>query len=973
MNSKPKCATIPAGKPFASILARWIAAEYGGPGREHALASVLVLVPNRRAVRSLRDAFLRQSGGRPMILPRIHPIGDMEESMLLPSQKPLPESAPMPAARRLMLLTRLVMQFEKQRQGRNYSAEHAAQLAQELARFLDDVARDGADMEKLAHLAPAELAQHWQQTLDFLKLVSRFWPEILQRENMVEPVPYRNTRLHAIAGEWQKSPPDFPVIAAGSTGSQKATAELLSVIARMPRGLVVLPAFDLGLDEAWWRCIEPTHPHYGLKQLLEQMECRREEVFSLGEADEVAERTLCLRHVFAPAPITSQWAKAKLPLKEGLGHIKLCVADTELDEARITAIALREAMEFPGKTAALITPDRTLARMVAAQMQRFGIRIDDSAGLPLTDTIPAVFLRLLAQCAQSQAAPVDMLALLSHPLCAAGQSPAACRSLGRELDREVLRGIRHSSGLEALCQDPKASEEIRRFLGIIAEPFNCFASYFNSKNEVTFSEMLQAHLECAEFMASTSEEPGSERLWKGEAAAQLAEFLSEISQHAPVLGEIDPFTYPGLFESLLAGATYRPRFGLHPRLQILSPIEARMQQFDLVVLAGANEESWPAPTAADPWMSRPMRQAFGLEPAERDIGQSAHDFYWLCHGSDVLITRSRKKSGTPAVPSRWLVRLSTLLEGQNPSLLAEMDRTNYYELAKSVWDAPTALQPLARPAPRPPLAARPRRMRVTAIDRWLRDPYAIYAEYVLGLRKLDELDQDPGAADLGTLIHETLEKFARQYPSVLPQDAYEQLLEIGKGVFAPLANRPAVAMLWWPRFEAMARWFIDQETRLRPSLAQVRTEVKGVWNCHVDGQGFTLSTRIDRLEIARDGGITIADYKTGALPSDAEIAQGLANQLALEALIAREGELEGGGISATAVLHMAYWKLASRPDQSEIKWVETDLGEVRQRLEELVRLYQNPAQAYAAPSGNAPALRYNDYAHLTRRQEWETV
>ena len=119
--------------------------------------------------------------------------------------------------------------------------------------------------------------------------------------------------------------------------------------------------------------------------------------------------------------------------------------------------------------------------------------------------------------------------------------------------------------------------------------------------------------------------------------------------------------YPAVFEVLLAGRVFRPEYGMHPRLKILSPIESRMQRFDLVILGGLNEGSWPPELLADPWFNRQMRLAIGLSAPERRIGLAAHDFMMLAAAPEVILTRAEKLNGAPATPSRWLVTLDKLL------------------------------------------------------------------------------------------------------------------------------------------------------------------------------------------------------------------------------------------------------------------------------------------------------------------------
>lgn len=955
--------------PFSGTLAAWIVEHYS-PGE---IARLRVLLPNRRACRTLREAFLRQSGGKPMLLPRIHPIGDWETEDLPPDllSAEIMQSIPpaMDKNRRLLLLTRLVMEFESRRE-RQPQAAQAIRLAAQLASFLDEITRENIDIFSLARLVPiTELAAHWQQTVDFLTILSQHWPRLLQEEGVIDPIERRNRVLKAVAGTWINTPPGYPIIAAGSTGTQPATAELLSAIARLPQGKVVLPGLDREMVESDWEILGPSHPQHALKLLLEQLGTSRDLVVPIAADKKNNPRLECLRAVFQPAASTANWLGMHIPLEEGLQGLQTFTAESEADEARIIAVALRETLETPEKTAALITPDRALASRVSAQMERFGIAIDDSGGVPLLDTPPGVYMRLIAECALSNGSPVQLLALLRHPLTGAGYETVECRNLSRFLEKIYLRGVRHHNGLQGLCSETKDKHpELYSFLSYLEKEFRQLFNWISQKNPIAVGTLLSEHIRLAEALAATANTQGEERLWAGDAGAQLAGALAEIKPQLDVLPPIAPQSYPALFEGLLAGVLFRPRYGKHPRLSILSPIEARLQQFDRVILAGLNEDTWPARPGADPWLSRPMRAEFGLPPLERTIGQAAHDVVQLIASTpDVLLTRAKKLEGKPTVASRWLVRLDTLLRGKN----VQQTVAFYYAQAKSILDKPSDIQPIARPMPCPSLAARPKTLSATMIEKWQRDPYIVYASSILRLKKLDELDKEPGSAEFGTLVHAALKLYSDRYP-------HGSLIDCGREVFDTLLARPAVEALWWPRFEALATWFLSADKKRRNGEIQVITEREGKWPLDVDGKSFAFTTRIDRAEIDKHGRAVIVDYKTGSLPESSEVRDGLAAQLPVEGLIALYGVCNPPLPPIKEIDALEYWRLAGSEENCKIWRLEDKKGmnakmlleHCQSILTDLVRESMKPDYTYAAQTNKKLVPRYSDYDHLTRRKEW---
>ncbi len=962
MNSAKNCFNLPSDGGFLRSLAGFVLQSYSTAK----YAKILILLPNRRSCRALRDAFLDCTGGKPLLLPRIQPIGEIEDEAFFSGMTgaDIPIEQPIDAVRRHFLLMKLIMRFQQIQEGGGV-AKQAAELARQLATFMDEVQREGVSFDGLSDLAPENLAGHWQQTLNFLTIITKEWPRMLEEEGVIDIVTHRNQLLFALAKIWSKSSPDYPIIAAGSTGSQPATAALLRVIASLPQGKVILPALDKGMTDSEWEQISETHPQYGLKKLLEKMEVNREKVTSLIPLVTDDSNTKYIRTIFAPPLATANWSSCELPESQGLSGIKLLEADTSLDEARAIAIAMREVLETKEKTAALITPDRVLARMVSTQLQRFGIAVDDSAGKPLNSSAPACFLRLVVEMVASRAAPASLLAVLRHPLAAAGMNPAKCRSLSRELELLLLRGIRRDEGLSGLLgaaiADKKTSNDLVELLRQLQEKSAEFSVLFAPHYNIKLPQLLTAHIKFSEWLTSSDTQEGEQRLWAGEAGNALAEIIAQWNIQADILPPIDSLTYPALFDALLATETYHSQMGLHPRLHILSPMEARLQRYDMVILGSLNEGTWPKNSQPDPWMSRPQRAAFGLPSQERAIGQSAHDFAMHLSAKEVLLTRARKIEGAPTIASRWWVRLQTLLGGREPEFFAAMNREDYFINAKNMLEAPALLPALTPPAPTPPLAVRPRKLRVTAIDSWLRDPYSIYARYILNLRKLDDIDREPDASDFGNIVHKTLEIFTNS-----PVKELSELLAAGRIAFADFNSRPAVACLWWPRFEAMANWLINEEKIRHNNIEKIYSEVGANWNFEVSGKPFSLSTRIDRLEKLKSGGYAIVDYKTGVVPK-----KGASHQLPLEALIVQHGQLPEG-ISTGAVSHMEYWKLSGSEVKCEITQVKTDIEESRKILEELIAKFDDSNTPYSAQTDGL-LDPYNDYEHLTRRKEWETV
>ncbi|WP_119421232.1 double-strand break repair protein AddB [Desertibaculum subflavum] len=958
--ARPSVFSIPTGTPFVDALAAGILARHGTDPLE--LSEILILLPNRRAARALREAFLRVAEGRALLLPRMRALGDVDEDELaLTGIDLLAVPKALPELRRLVLLAR-----EVKHRPEVAKLAQALALAGELARLIDEVRIDGVDLRKLAGLVPETYAAHWQATLDFLRLLTDRWPEVLAESAALDASERRNRLLKLQAERWRGSPPVSPVYVAGSTGSIPASAELIGVVARLAQGAVVLPGFDTTMtaDDRAAIAVEPTHPQAGMLRLLAAIDVDAREV-GIWDSTVVpaanAERLRLVRESLRPADTAHGWAAAATFEAEASNGLRFIEAQSPREEAAAIALLLRETLETPARRAALVTPDRDLARRVAAMLARWGIAIDDSAGIELARTPPGGLLRLLAAAAAQDFAAVPLLAALKHPLAAGGMAPVRFRRAVRRLERRVLRGRRPPPGLDGLRDAVLAADvepELAAFAERLIERLGPIAA-----EPTGDSRMLGDHLHRLVTVATAlaTDERGC-RLWHGDAGEALAAFVDEASGALDDSTEVAVGEWPAVLDRLMAGIVVRPGYGRHPRLAIWGPIEARLQQADRLVLGGLNEGTWPAEAAADPWLNRPMREALGLPPPERRIGLAAHDLQQALGAGDVILTRALRVEGAKTVPSRWWLRLSTLLGSARP-----LDRD--VAAWAAALDQPAQAVPEKPPAPRPPVEARPVRLSVTRVEALIRDPYAIYARFVLGLKPLDPLDPAADALERGNFVHAALDRFVRAYPQALPGDAERQLVQIGSAIVAERAIHPATLAFWWPRFRRIAAWFVDWERARRASgILPIATEVGGT----LDLGGFTLTGTADRIDRLPDGRLALLDYKTGNPPSDKQVEAGFAPQLPLEAAMAARGAFTG--IPAGTAGELTYLRLSGGREAGKVQPVKRDAavqGEAAlEGLKRLVARYGRQATPYLSRPRPQFLDAPGDYDHLARLGEW---
>lgn len=981
--------TIAPGMPFLPALARGALARLG-VGEE--LAAATILLPTRRAARALQAAFLREADSPALLLPRLRPLAGLSvedaDELALPALLDLPPAVD--PLRRQAVLAGFAAKWPP-RFGGPPTAEHAWALGGELAKLLDEIALEEAEtlpddpallehrwLEKLDGLAPEHLASRWQITTTFLRAAVVEWQSWLHAQGLLDVGVRRVMALRAQRRAWEEAPPEGAVIAAGigMGGTIPAASDLLRVVAtRLPQGFVVLTGEDAATAALPEAALDgaPTHPFAGQRAMLARMGATLADATPWVEG-EATPRAHLLGTALLPAGHLAPWLEPGLRPEALDGVTRLSAGDSQ-HEATAIALALRGALETPGARAALVTPDRDLARRVAAELPRHGILADDSAGQPLSDTPPGAFLRLIAKLAAGEMGPVALLALLKHPLCAAGMARGELLAAARALEAKALRGPAPAPGFAGLRA--LALAEAAPLLDALEACLDGFTALPEEAEPRPPADLLEAQLRAAEALATTPELPGGLRLYAQAEGEALARHLAALPPALAELPPIAPAEWPGLFEALLAAGTTRAarvargRTGaaLHPQVEILGLLEARLLDFDLVVLGALDETIWPQAADPGPWMSRPMRREFGLPSPELRIGRVAADFFQFGAGSRrVVLSRAARRGGSPTVPARWLTRLDTLLKGQGLSMAAAPE-AHWARLL----DAPASVRPQERPAPCPPASARPHRVTVSDVQMLLSDPYAFHAKHVLGLRALPPLEQEADAADYGNLVHTAMHRFLAQLGAGWPGEAVaRQMWEAAMAeALSRAAPRPAVAAIWAPRLARIGAEVIRLEAAARPVLARSLAEVKGRLELRRPGGVLRLDARADRLDLFQDGNLRLVDYKTGTTPSGTAVERGDFPQLPLEALIAERGGFEG--MEGHPVTALEYWRLTGALEPSEVTRLKLDIAEaIEQAHAALARLADRflfgtaPFAAHPHPRRRAA----HDYRHLSRADEW---
>ncbi|MGJ0620249.1 MAG: double-strand break repair protein AddB [Methylocystis sp.] len=1018
--------TIAPGAPFLETFVRALLDGEIVPALSRdtsplAMARATIYVPTQRAARALAAEFAQALDARATLLPRILPLGALEErenAALFGADFDIdadaPIAAPIEELERRLLLSQLILQWaealgraiisidpagapnlhesEPLLVASNPSAAYA--LAADLGALIDELQIEDVSVDAFETLSDDAYSEFWAITTRFLQIALHEWPRILLERGRIDASAYQKRLVEAQIAALTRAPPPAPVIALGSTGAQPSTARLLAAIAALDNGAVVLPGLDQSMSADAWASVgqidgagEPafTHPQTMLKRLLAVIGAARDEPRELARlAPALAARRAFVSQAMAPAQATSGWRDFIASESDGFasaleGVIALEAPDERL-EALTLALFMREALETPGRTAALVTPDRLIARRVGVELRRFDIEIDDSGGMPLARASIGALARLVAAIGSDGAGAVNVAALLAHPLAAFGLSRARVAALAPLAEIGVLRVFAAPDGSWASRVAPARElarakhaypaarriddDEWREIEDVFTRIDAAFAPTAALAPTATLADRARAHRAALDAVIAGIEEIDEE------GASALFELLDRLARAEAPPG-FDSHNYAAMFDRLLAETMLRGPRRAHPRLKILGPLEARLIDADLILLAGLEEGVWPPQTDTGPFLNRSMRAQLGLVAPERRIGQSAHDFVMAMGAKRVVLSRAIKRDGAPTLPSRFIARLAALAG----DAFAHCKKRGDAMLAvAAALDRPKETTSIERPQPRPAVALRPQRLSVTRIERLRRDPYAIFAEYILKLTPLSPIGREAGAREIGVAIHDALADFVRRNPrGALAHDARDALLDLAREKLKGFTADPSFMSFQWPRIEAGLDHALRFELERRARGCEIHVEISGEMPLTLaDASLFRVTAIADRIEVDREGQAYVFDYKTGAPPTNKQVKAGWAPQLTLEAAM-----IEAGAFSEIGARHVdgaAYIGLGKGGATQWLKWTDANFADIvathRAQLGELLSQFRDESMPYA--SRPYPAFRSDigDYDHLARVKEW---
>lgn len=951
---------ISAKESFVDVLAKHFLDRYDG--RLEEFSRILFLLPNRRACKSLAEAFVRQRGKEATILPRISPIDDVEEDEIFLSgnsdilQKIKPSIGNM---ERVLTFTRMIM--HKNEYGiDDVSLAQAYALAKNLASFIDTVQNEELNFADLENLVPYNYSEHWRKTLQLLKIISEYWPQILEENGKCDPMIRRKQLLQAEIDYWHNSSNRPKIVIAGTTAAYPYLREMVKTVSEFEDGEVYLYGLDKYSDDETWQSIDENHPQYELKCLLDYLGISRNSVANIGYDNiDLREKLIC--ELMRPAATSGAWRNLSLEVlpEETFHNIHLINCDDMRQEARTIALIMRETLETEEKTTALVTMDRNLSRRVVSELKKWGIKADDSAGQPLSLTHIGIYFRLIGEAVANNTMTAKVT-VMKYPFTACGMERDKFLREVYHLEKNLRSDEELSVSQQALLDD--FEERIRPLKELYENP------------TVNLKDILETHIKVAQSLADTNIKTGEKIIWRNDDGRAAANFFVDLINKSDELGQIAANDYLPFLVTTMTEQNVRSVYGFHPRIKILGPIEARLSHYDRVIIGGVNEGVWPNLPKGDMWLSRPMKKKFGMTQAEKNIGVCAADFAHLMQAPEVFLTRAQKVDGAPTDKSRWWLRFETVLEAvfgsenEQKAKYAFLYRQPYSQWAKNIERCKNP-QPIKAPCPCPKVEYRPRKLSASKIETLMRDPYSIYAQKVLHLYPLKDLDRSMEAFDFGNIVHETLEDFCRKYNSSnYPEDAKEQIMKIGMQKFTEKKVEESVIAFWKPHLQEFIDIVVKFEKGCRPRILNIYPEENGEITFKGKHGDFIITGKADRIDVMNDDSVQIIDYKTGSGRSTSEIEKVTAPQLPVEALIAEKGGYKV--IGRKKVSGLQYWALKDKSGATNAEKSQNAVVKIEKVLQKLIDEFDNEKRPYLTKPIPNLTGQYDDYDHLSRILEW---
>ncbi len=836
------------------------------------LYNYLILVPNKRIIRNLQTAFLKNSNASALILPKMISLADLDyiisNNHLVFSTLSKNEFSdilkPVISKReRSFILSKLIKKM-----GQSLSFNQSIAMADNLGLLIDRSYMENVNFQDLDKIVDTNLAIHWQEILKFLTIATQVWPQILAEKKSIDAT-HQQKLIYQIQNKiWQLTPPPNHVIALNIIGFNNDIINLLSTIDSLPKSDIYFHGIDYNLCDNDFKNLEYTHPQKIFSYMFNKLKIKRENISNLllnDTQDNIIHRIFD-KLVYKNANVED--------IKNFANKFSIINTKNEEEEARTIALTLRETLECEGKTAGLITNNKHLIERVTSELEKWNIEIDDYLGQSLINSLAGKFFLVVGNILKNNFEPEDFLALLKHPFCNMGISRTEILNYAQNLDFYLFRSLirdktidgykNELKNMEFLHQDTK--NKLISFLRHIEIQYPEIISTIKSikqSKQIDFQTTLISHIRIAESLSKEKFNNPSE-LWKEQEGKELSILLSNLLLETKQIGLVSIHEYMEIIKKSILDVNIRSIYNKHPRLYIYGDMQNNLIHHDIMILANLNEGSMPFLPSSNLWMNAHIMNQLGFIKDESQIGLKTNIFAQIIGAKEVILTRSEKEQGKLTTPSRWLLQLQTFLNYYSNQNL-DLNSKNYIYNIQAEMYTPSYFKPLLTNNIfyNPPLEYRPKKISATQLESLIKNPYIFFIERILKIRPLDKINPVPNKKDYGNSLHKVFEIFFANLDSFKAFPSYQQYLEIIKITeeqFQPFLKVATFKLFKMPIIKKGIKSLLDTEKL--ETIKKSHIEISGQINLSIGNNIINLNGKADRIDVLEDNSISIIDYKT---------------------------------------------------------------------------------------------------------------
>ena len=918
MQTNPKIFNIPANYKFIETFGNWIIENYN-----QQFSDLKIFLPNQRLCHKLKH-YLYQQKFKHFATTQIKALLDINIEDLyeyLPNDNLsknlnwLAKIKILEPLEAIMLICEQI-KFQKIFNIPNFAARF--KIAKSLYDLFADIENEQIDLATILKIDDSNLAGHQQFTLDFFISFYSQIKKFLLENNLM----FSNEFHHLIINNYieainnsKKSP---HIIIAGSTGSIKSSRYFIKNIFNSLNGKIFIAGYRQNTQHS------PIHPQYFLHELVKFLEIQdsdiielKPEQFQLSHDDRLKFNDLIFDNYqnFAQSKNLQQNLIAEKINIACQKNIELIEAKNEIQEAQIIS---EICLNNHHKKIGIICNNNNLLSFLKLSLAKLQLPYNDSFLYPITqNSILINFMLLILKLKFDDFNSHNFLSLLKNPLFYQRHN----RDLIDKFEIDIIRQARTDNGLDGLLKKVENTQYQQLVFDILK----------NLPKDKKFKSLWAA----IEYFVNDkienilSNSIGKTAIYHVFLLLQKIDFtIDNIDDLAVIFNEI----------------SYNEKSTQNYNIQLLSPVEARLLNFDIIILCSCTNDDFPK-TENHGWIGAKIKNELGVNKTQSKIGQNAFDLYHYLCNDKIIISYSEKRGNNQQVESIFITKIKTLFLLLNINLLTNCQNRQPLNFNKFY---------LARPNPIVANQYLPGKYYVTDIAKLTNNPYEIYVNKILQLQELKAIDYEESYAEFGSFVHKALENLVTKQTN----DDDNSLKEIFNNFF----TSQYAQLIWYPKFKNFLPHFLKDNQNYQNQ----QNICEKLINLQINS--ISIVGKVDRIVIDNSSNATIIDYKTGLVPRVKQVFNFQEPQLLIYSYILSQSLL-----SQCLISNLAYWQLNQKPS-SKIQVISDNPSEIAQISQQIPNYLRRLFEHFYQKNHGflATSNQNNDnIVNLSRIQEWQ--